>query len=292
MKKIISLILISNFVLAQTVDLDTNAIRIGEQTKLSISYPLDGKQNIVWPIFNDTIVKGVEIIDISPIDTIINHDTKFRTIKQSLIITAWDSGSYYIPSFIFSENTQSEQLVLNVHTITIEEGATEKDIKGPIDIPLSLYDIIPWILILLVVYIIYYLIKKYILKNQTKKEAEEEKTIIIPCHEIAFQKLENLASKKLWQNGEIKKYHSEISEIIRTYLEGRYNFIAMELPTTNILQELKGKQLTTELIHQLGSLLERADLAKFAKSKPSPTENKESMVLAKTFVKNTKKEDV
>ena len=84
MKKIIFILLISKITIAQSLKLDNNSIRIGEQTQLTISYPLnDDHHNIIWPAFNDTIVKGVEIISASPIDTI--NDEQFTKKKYTTV---------------------------------------------------------------------------------------------------------------------------------------------------------------------------------------------------------------
>jgi len=96
-----------------------------------------------------------------------------------------------------------------------------------------------------------------------------------------------LDKQQLWQSGKIKEYQSELSEIIRKYTENRFNFIALELVTDEILKGLKSR-LNTEQLANIRRLLQRADLAKFAKSKPTDSENEESMTLAKQFVNNTK----
>ena len=93
---------------------------------------------------------------------------------------------------------------------------------------------------------------------------------------------------RIWQKGDVKEYHAQLSEIIRRYTENRFKFIALELTTDEILINLKEK-LNTEQLTNLKILLQRADLAKFAKSKPDENENKESMQLAKHFVGKTKK---
>mgnify|MGYP004265661367 CR=1 FL=1 len=99
------------------------------------------------------------------------------------------------------------------------------------------------------------------------------------------RKLEN---SKIWQSGNIKEYHSELSQIIRRYTENRFNFIALEITTDEIIQEMQSK-LNSEQLSNIKKILVRSDLAKFAKSKPTDKENIESMILAKEFVNATKK---
>lgn len=281
MKKLILLLFISNFAFAQTAKLDTNAILIGEQINFSISNTISETE--VWPTYDAFLVEGIEIIKEGKLDTSDN------LISQNFIITAWDSGSYYIPPIAFSVNSKTQGLLLNVQTIILEEGAELKDIKQPMEAPIGWSDIWPWLLGIVLLILIAYILKKYVF---TKKEALkiEKPKVIIPADIIALKELITLEKAKIWQEGKIKEYHSSLSEIVRRYTEERFQFIALELTTDEIIDELKSK-LNQEQIQNLKTLLQRADLAKFAKSKPIESENTESMLLAKNFVKNTKQKE-
>ena len=61
------------------ITLDTNIILIGEQTIFKIEC-LDIDKTINWPLFNDTIVEGIEIISKSEIDTISNSNADKKNI--------------------------------------------------------------------------------------------------------------------------------------------------------------------------------------------------------------------
>ena len=277
MKKLITLLLLSNFAFSQTALLDTNSILIGEQTNVTISNEVSNTS--IWPTYEEFLVEGVEIIQASKVDTSEN------IISQTFTITAWDSGSYYIPTIKFSENNKTAGLLLNVHTVELEEGAELKDIKQPIEEPIGWSDIWPWLLGISLLILIAYILKKYVFntKPQIKKVIPK---VIIPADVTALKALTELDKQQLWQSGRIKEYQSELSEIIRRYTENRFNFIALELATDEILKELKSR-LNTEQLANIRTLLHRADLAKFAKSKPNDSENEESMTLAKQFVTNT-----
>ena len=207
-------------------------------------------------------------------------------ITQEFVITAWDSGSYFIPPIAFSENSKTEGLLLNVQTIILAEDAELKDIKQPIEEPIGWSDIWPWLLGILILSLLIFIVKKYIL-NKNKPSIIIKPKVIIPADISALKELNALEKAKIWQEGNVKEYHSQISEIIRRYTENRFQFIALELTTDEILQELKSI-LSDDQLNNLSTLLQRADLAKFAKSKPIDTENMESMVLAKGFVNTTK----
>jgi low affinity Fe/Cu permease len=282
MKKIIALLLVSNIAWGQTAIMDTNSILIGEQINFSISNPISETE--VWPTYDEFLADGIEIIKQGKLDTNEN------LISQNFIITAWDSGSYYIPPISFSETSRTEGLLLNTQTVILEEGAELKDIKQPMEAPIGWSDIWPWLLGIILFTLIVFLLKKYVFNKKEVIKIKKPK-VIIPADITALQQLTKLDEAQVWQAGNVKKYHSEISEIIRRYTENRFDFIALELATEEIISELKSK-VNNEQLASITILLQRADLAKFAKSKPEETENKESMQLAKHFVAQTKQKQI
>lgn len=278
MRKVIYILLLSNFAFAQTATLDSNTILIGQQINFTITNKVTSTK--IWPTYNEFLVEGIEIIKASKIDT------TDGVITQEFVITAWDSGSYFIPPIAFSENSKTEALLLNVQTIILAEDAELKDIKQPIEEPIGGSDIWPWLLGILILSLIIFIVKKYIF-NKNKQSIIVKPKVIIAADISALKELTALEKAKIWQEGNVKEYHSQLSEIIRRYTENRFQFIALELTTDEILQELKSI-LSDDQLNNLSTLLQRADLAKFAKSKPIDTENMESMVLAKGFVNATK----
>ena len=279
----------STLLFAQDLKLDTNSILIGQQTKLSISCSFQKGENLLWPTFDDSITTGIEIIERTKVDSTKTENT--ITISQQFSITSFDSGSYYIAPIVFNENLKTIGIILNVQTIALEENAKIKDIKPPIDAPYGWSDIWPFLLGILLIILIYLLLKKYVFAE--KKQAIKAKPkVIIPSDIIAIKALNELEKKQLWQSGKLKQYHSEISEIIRTYLEDRFRVLALELPTFDILISLTKKGLAKEDLQTLTTILQRADLAKYAKSKPTDLENEQSMELSLVFVNNTKKKEV
>lgn len=283
MKKLILFFLLSSKVIfSQTAILDTSSILIGEQTNFTISNTIT--ETNIWPTYTEFLVEGVEIIKEGKLDTAKD------IISQNFIITAWDSGSYYIPAISFSDNSKTEGVLLNVQSIILEEGAELADIKQPMKAPIGWSDIWPWLVGILILALIIYLLRKYVFNKKEEVKIKKPK-MIIPADITALKQLTELEDAKVWQTGNIKEYHTEISEIIRRYTENRFDFIALELTTDEIISELRGK-VDNEQLANITILLQRADLAKFAKSRPDENENKESMQLAKHFVEKTKQRKV
>ncbi|MBL6657727.1 MAG: hypothetical protein ISR00_05285 [Flavobacteriales bacterium] len=281
MKQLIFLLLAPFYLFGQmSVKIDTDTILIGDQIKLSVeSNSIEGE---LFPNFNDSI-GPLEILSKSNIDSI-SSDSGLL-IRQYYTLTAWDSGVYFIPSIKYG-NSVNDSIPIYVNTIELGQDDELKDIKAPIQTPITFDEASPYILGFLIILGIILLIR-YWLKNRTKKELTPViKEEIIPPHLIALNKLEILNAKKLWQNGKVKEYYTTISEVIRTYIEDGIGTPAMEIPTKEIITQLNQQRIETS---KLEELLMRSDLAKFAKSQPLEIENEESYKIAIDFINITTK---
>ena len=114
----------------------------------------------------------------------------------------------------------------------------------------------------------------------------------IPAHIPALKKLEEIKKLKLWQHEKTKEHHSQISETLRAYIEDRFGTIALEQTTYEIAYSLKLKDISPNRLEQLIEVLKLADLVKFAKEKPLPNENEDSLTKAFEFVNATKKQPI
>ena len=119
----------------------------------------------------------------------------------------------------------------------------------------------------------------------------EKKIIKIPEYKVALESLSELDRKKLWQQGKVKDYHSEITEIVRRYFEKRFSFLAMEMTSAEVLESLNEIEVTTDVHFLTNDFLTNADMVKFAKFVPMPTVNEEMMKQAYEIVNKTKQEE-
>ena len=282
------------------IELDTNSILLGEQTNIRIGmiYRLDtGKEvNLQFPNIGDTLLNDIEVIEKGEIDTVIvdkENPFVFQQI-QELTITSFTVGKYNLPSltFILNEDTiRSSPIFFEVRDVVATENEALAEIKKPIDDPFTIWDWITvnWLylligigIILIVGTLLYYGI------THKKKVEINIPEIHIPEHVIALEKLQAIEAESLWQNGEFKRYHSEISEVIREYLEKRFQVGALEQTTDEIFSALRFKMISESNKEKLHQLLVLADLVKFAKEIPIGSENEESMKNAFLFVDETK----
>lgn len=289
-----------------SAELDTNAILIGQQTriKLTVQYKTDqGEIKIDFPKINDTLIKQVEVVEKSKIERFIpdSNDMSRLAQTQTLIITSFDSGYYAIPPFKFTirgdsnKTFETEPLLFSVNTVAVDTTQNIKDIKPPIEVPFSWKELLPYVywglggLAVLAALIV--LVTRY-LRNRKKKPLPEIIIPKIPPHVTALEQLEKLKEEKLWQQGKLKQYYSGISDILRQYIEHRFYINAMEQVTDEIMHAFRTADASDEIKAKLRQVLFLADLVKFAKEQPLPNENELCLEHAFELVNSTKKEEV
>lgn len=134
-----------------------------------------------------------------------------------------------------------------------------------------------------------FLINRPTRQRKKKKKEIKDKIIIRPAHEIAFEKLEKLRREELWKNDRVKEHQTQLSFIVREYLENRYQIKALESTTAEINRDLNEADLGVQDVAQLRDLLQIADLVKFAKAKPEEDIHARFLQQAVDFVDRTKK---
>lgn len=274
---------------------DTSTVRIGEQLTLKLQVTVPANYTVKFPALADSL-DSFEIISKSAIDTVNNKDNSF-TYRQQLQLTNFDSGYYVIQPipFFFKDqkssafdSTLTEALLVTVNTIPVDTTRAIKDIKAPVDVPLTFMEILPYLLILITVTLIGYFIYRFIRSRKKVIPVIIPKIPVVPPHEIALKALADLAEEKLWQQGYFKQYHTRVSDILRTYIEQRFSIRAMEETTDEILQQFRGALINDDAKEKLTYVLRLADMVKFAKALPIGSENENSFSYAKDFVMLTK----
>ncbi|RCS25971.1 hypothetical protein DUT90_09325 [Polaribacter sp. WD7] len=269
-------------------EIDTTNIRIGEQFNLKIS--VEEIQNVIIPKLQ---LNGLEVVDSTKIDTVKN------TLIKKYILTGFDSGAYYIPQqqiFVKNQAYLTDSLLVNVATVAIDTTKVKKfPIKSIKSEPYTFDDFKVYIYIILAALaIIGFWIYWFVIRKRKEEEEETPTYKALPPYDEAIYRLNELDEKQLWQNNQIKEYYSELTEIVRGYIERELSVPALEKTTDEILDMLKDFKksdtiLTSqETIDKLNSLLREADLVKFAKSKPLAPEIEEDRKDAEYIVANLK----
>jgi len=267
--------------------IETSQIRIGEQFNLRIS--VNETENVILPKLE---LKGLEVIDSVSLDTL-NH-----MLIQKYIITGFDSGAFYIPQqqvYVKNQAYLTDSMLVNVATVAIDTTKVKKfPIKAIKAEPYTFDDFKIYIYILLIALaIIIFWIYWFVIRKRKMKE-EKPTYKALPPYEEAIYKLNELDEKLLWQNNKVKEYYSELTEIVRGYIERELKVPALEKTTDEILETLKDFNETEtisapkETINKLKELLQEADLVKFAKSKPLAIEIEEDRKDAELVIDNLK----
>jgi hypothetical protein len=162
------------------------------------------------------------------------------------------------------------------------------DIKGIEKVPFTFAEIMRYVLIILGILLIIAIIAYIIIRIKQNKPIIPVFKPAEPAHVIAFRELEKLKNEKLWQQGQFKQYYTRLTDIIRQYIENRYNVFAMESTSEEIVSDLKKLEIENKkVLENLAQMLEISDLVKFAKAEPLPEENENSWKYSNDFVLNT-----
>ncbi|MDR1347239.1 MAG: hypothetical protein LBJ63_02245 [Prevotellaceae bacterium] len=279
------------------LSLNKDTILIGDHITLSVKYKFNPYLIASFPEFKDTILPGIELVRALPTDTVLNQNIISEYVKK-YIITSFDSGHYFIMFPIVVENPDnidspdtimSNMVQFHVNTIPIDTLTYKMyDIKGQMRYPVTLKEILFWVLIILgSIIIIAGCIILYI-RWKNKQPLFGKPKPKVPPHIIAFKELSLLKTEKLWQQGKIKPYYTRITDIIRKYIEGRFSILAMEKTSDEILADIKKNKIDDVYsFDKLREMFYTSDLAKFAKYQPGPDENEESFKTAFEFVTST-----
>ncbi|WP_295669970.1 BatD family protein [uncultured Mucilaginibacter sp.] len=274
-------------------------IRIGDQTKLFLTVHQPAKEHVNFPKLTDTITGKIQVVGANKPDTSYDqNDHSLLTVTQSYTITCFDAGTYTMPSFSIGTAggvIKTNELTLQVETVKVDTTKAIYDIKQPITVSYTFLDwlkdnwywiVLPLLIVGLVLGLIWYL------RSRPKAEPlAGAPRLVVPPHVTALNQLKQLKDKKLWQQEEVKQYYIELSDIIREYLEKRYAIKTHEKTTDEIFDSLKRIIITDTNRSKLRHILVLADLVKFAKEKPLPAENEESIEIAVDFVVATKQQE-
>lgn len=279
--------------------LDTSAIMIGQQFRMNLKVEQPANVVVVWPVWKDTVAKGVEIVETTKTDTIFSENKEKITFKKDYILTVFDSGYYRIPAFAFAatNGNKTDSIFTNPLFVRVERPEVDttqaiRDIKSALEIPFDWREYLPHILIGfsavgLIALGVFFLLR-YIRK---RREAQANVPVYVepplPPSARALNALHELEEKQLWQRGKNKEYFTELTDILRDYIRDIYQVNAPEMLTDEILQHLKFKEIEGGARQTLKAILELADMVKFAKVIPTTTENQESLNSAKRFVEET-----
>lgn len=269
---------ISGFLYGQQTFLakvDSLKMEIGDQQNLTLTFTTSLGGNS--PDFHLENLDTCSFFErVGQTDWIKTQSSTSTIIEKKIRFSVFDDGYYKIPTLYAVLGNDS----IATYEIPIEITGVEPDstgllpIKGIVKEKNNWQDYLWWYVLLIalgLVYIVYRYMQKR--KNQKLEDIIVPVEIIKSPHQIALEKLGTLKESRMWEKGEIKEYHSQLTYIIREYLENRFHIPALESTSLEILRDLKKHILESEMIKSVDDILNIADWVKFAKGIPEENAN-------------------
>ena len=284
--------------LVVSASIDSTTLCIGDQTDMRLTATCQENEKVIFPTLEKELIPGVEIVGKSEIESKKLGDGRVQ-YNQSVTITSFTDSLFYINplAFVTGEDTVlSNSLSLNV-VQPFEVDSTDiaiTDIKNVYRAPIWWWGILRWILLAIVLagaavgaYYLYLFIQKRRRVN-TADDTIIEEVILRPADEVALEKLDAISESMLWTRGEVKEYHTQLTDVVREYISRRFDVSSTEKTSDTTLREIRPLLVQyPDLYTQLHSMLTLADYVKFAKFIPSEMENEQSLRSAYHFVRTT-----
>ncbi|MDT0649425.1 DUF4381 domain-containing protein [Autumnicola edwardsiae] len=284
--------LFSFFAVAQqpqvSAEIDSASIKIGEQIRYSISVETDSTNLVIFP--EGETFSPLEVVESMTADTSRIED-RFRLLKE-YSLTQFDSGTYTIPQqrvLINDRQYLTDSMLVEVSTVVVDTTKQKMyPIKPSVEVP-SGFSVPSWIwwalAIIAILAVLFFFLRK-------KRRAEREKEL--PPYEQAMLELNKLDESNLLEQREVKEYYSQLTFSVRKYLDRKVYDRALESTTSELIAYLEMQRdsgnlkLDKKTINNLQLILQRADLAKFANSRPDVITAKADRSKVKHIVNDVK----
>ncbi|MBQ9529532.1 MAG: hypothetical protein IJR73_04155 [Bacteroidales bacterium] len=275
--------------------LSRDTILIGDQIEWIIPLEMAPGEKYFLEDIADPPAPGGEIIKPLQLDTVSNGRKSVK-VEGKVILTSFDSGSYYLPPLIAMiergsgvvDTLYMEGPTLEVTTVPIDTATyVIKDLKGQIKYPLKFKELLPWIGLALLLALIVWALVRWITMSRANRTFLGKPIVKDPPHIVALRALDKIRKQKLWQNDKQKQFYTEVTDALRVYIADRYGIVALERPSREMLADLKKQDIEEALYGKMDELFTRADLVKFAKYLASAEENEEVIPDAVRFVNAT-----
>ncbi|MDE6624194.1 MAG: hypothetical protein K2K30_07385 [Alistipes sp.] len=278
---------------------EPDSIGIGDRFDYVIDVEQDLVQVVEFPAFDPHDDK-IELYREMPVDTLERDGRRLR-LRKRYRLAAFEEGNYnlgvarvlYADKNIVDTLSSRDSLRLTVTTFQIDSTSQSiYDVKGQRRLPFRFAEISGYALWglfgLLLLAGALYLLRRWLAARGKALGDLFRPAPPQPPHVVAIRALEALHHQKLWQNNKHKQYYSGLTEILRTYIAGRWGVGAMEMTSDEILAAMRDVEMPDKASMDLATILRDADLVKFAKDTPDAEQNEADYLKAYYFVEETK----
>lgn len=272
-----------------TCELEPRKITVGDHIEMNVQVEVPWDAEVVWPVAEQ--FAPAELLDQ---DTL---ESKGDLRSMRYLISLYEPGDAELSELplIVRHDNQIDTLwflpgVIQVVSVLdpADSLADIQDVHPPVALAWRFQDLLPYILIgaaLIVLIMSVLLVRRWIRRRRGEIPAYVPPPL--PPHVIARRRLEDLRLKKLWQNGYLKEFHSELTEIIKEYIGKRFRFNALETTSEELLTMSDNWSRDKGTYLLVRRILVAADLVKFARFKPEPTENDRCLDAGFEYIKLT-----
>lgn len=267
--------------------LDTTLATVGDRIRLSVTVEHAPDARVVWP---DSInlapfeVLGVEAVPPTATGTPVRSDLV-------LTLAAFELGELEIPSFTVtvegpgdvSQTLSTDRFGVEVVSVGQDESGDIRDIRGPLRIPVGLLTISLWLLAFLALALLgWWLSRRW--QNRPGAPEPAPATPLRSADAVALEALARIEASDLLTRGEVKEYHIQVSDVLRHYVEARFDVPALEMTTREVMEGLRRANVDPAFCEALRRFLDPCDLVKFAKARPDAEESRELLELGRELV--------
>ena len=279
-----------------TASLDSSQITVGDQVTLHIFVDGSGATPVAFPTVEALTQGAVEALT-AHTDTVMDESGHIKRLDYQVTLTSFDAGKHSVGNIVVRIDGNDGAVQLSpADSLQMEvvwmDGAdtTQCKMKGdvaPLNEPYTFWDIARWpVLILIAAAIVAALVWVIMRRRQNKPVFVLPKGKPVPADKRALAELEALRRKELWQKGLVKRYYTDLTDIVRRYLHAMYGIKAAEMTSRQTLRAFHSvADWSEESEALLRQLLQKADMVKFAKSQPESFEHDQAMQNAVDFVR-------
>jgi len=272
-------------------DVDTTLATVGDRITLTVSVEHPTGSIVNWPDSLDVAPFEVVAAEVLPSQTAEGQTNSTARIA----LAAFELGELEIPSFDVSvtgsdgsvERLSTDRFGIEVVTVGADDSGDIRGIRGPMAIAMSTLVIAAWALLLVALGAMLYALLRHLLGKKDAAAAREPSVPARPAHEIALEALARLEDSPMLERGQIKEYHIEASDIVRRYVEARFEVTALEMTTWEIIAGLERREVDSEVRDGLRQFLDRCDLVKFAKVRPESDQALSTLQSGRALVEST-----
>jgi hypothetical protein len=253
-------------------DVDTTRVTVGDRITMTVVVEAGPGARIEWP----------DSLDLGPFEVLEARIAPSVATGEGVsslgvfTLAAFELGELEIPALAVEvaggngvvASLTTDPFGVEVVSVGADETGDVRDIRGPLEMPIGAMRIVLGVLLLLVVSALLYAVARRLWARGDQPARPTPGPLMRPAHELAFEALAALEGSSLLERGQVKEYHIEASDILRTYVERHFRVTALEMTTHEVLAALQHAGIEEPFTRGLSEFLKRCDRVKFAKMRP------------------------